>query len=325
MVLKNANHLLFGQKALRDYVRFCGILQRKIRENDDFCRINQSIQMIKYYNINGEQTPVENAYLHVSDLSILRGYGIFDYFLAREGHPLFLEDYLNRFYRSAGELYLEIPFDKATMKQHIYALLEANEVKEAGIRLVLTGGYSPDGYTPVSPNLLIMMYDLPATAWEFSAQGIKIITHPFLRELPEVKTINYSTGIRMLKTVKERGATDLVYVENGEWVRESARSNFFLVMPDDTLVTADEKILWGITRRQVIDAAREAGYKVEERPIHITELAQAKEAFFTSTIKGVMSIGQIDDLVYGDGMIGEVTNALQGLFVEKVKGYLAGC
>ena len=84
--------------------------------------------MIKYYNINGQQTPVENAYLHVSDLSILRGYGIFDYFLAREGHPLFLDDYLNRFYRSAAELYLEIPFDKATLRQHIYDLLAANEV-----------------------------------------------------------------------------------------------------------------------------------------------------------------------------------------------------
>ena len=278
--------------------------------------------MIKYYNINGQQVPVENATLHVSDLSILRGYGIFDYFLAREGHPLFLDDYLNRFYRSAAELYLEIPFDKAELKRQIYALLQANEVQEAGIRLVLTGGYSPDGYTPVHPNLLIMMYDLPASAWEFSAQGIKIITHPFQRELPEVKTINYSTGIRMLKTIKERGATDLIYVDQGEWIRESARSNFFLVKPDKTIVTADEKILWGITRRQVIDAAREAGYTVEERPIHISELEQASEAFFTSTIKGVMAIGQIDEQLYVDGTIGEVTQKLQELFVGKVKAYL---
>ena len=281
--------------------------------------------MIKYYNINGQQTPVENAYLHVSDLSILRGYGIFDYFLAREGHPLFLDDYLNRFYRSAQELYLEIPFDKATLRQQIYALLAANEVQQAGIRLVLTGGYSPDGYTPVSPNLLIMVYDLPASAWEFSSEGIKIITHPFQRELPEVKTINYSTGIRMLKTVKERGASDLIYVDGGEWIRESARSNFFLVLKDDRIVTADEKILWGITRRQVIDAAREAGYTVEERPIHLSELTEAREAFFTSTIKGVMAIGQIDELVLGDGNIGKVTKVLQDLFVEKVKGYLATC
>lgn len=300
-------------------------LYSKRRVPTQGCPYDKPHNMIKFYNINGQQTPLENAYLHVSDLSILRGYGIFDYFLAKEGHPLFLDQYLDRFYRSAGELYLDIPFDKATMRQHIYALLEANEVKEAGIRLVLTGGYSPDGYTPTNPNLLIMMYDLPASAWEFSAQGIKIITHPFLRELPEVKTINYSTGIRMLKTVKERGATDLVYVENGEWIRESARSNFFLVLPDDTIVTADEKILWGITRRQVIDAAREAGYKVEERPIHVSELAEAREAFFTSTIKGVMAIGQIDERVLGDGNIGKVTKALQGLFVEKVRGYLAGC
>ena len=281
--------------------------------------------MIKYYNINGQQVAVENATLHVSDLSILRGYGIFDYFLAREGHPLFLDDYLNRFYRSAAELYLEIPFDKAAMKQHIYDLLQANEVREAGIRLLLTGGYSLDGYTPAeTPNLLIMMYDLPGSAWEFSTQGIKIITHPFQRELPEVKTINYSTGIRMLKTVKERGATDLIYVDKGEWIRESARSNFFLVLPNQTIVTADEKILWGITRRQVIDAARTAGYTVEERDMHISELELAEEAFFTSTIKGVMAIGQIDDKVYGDGTIGKVTKELQALFVEKVKEYLAG-
>jgi branched-chain amino acid aminotransferase len=279
--------------------------------------------MITHYNINGKPTPVEQAVLHVSDLSILRGFGIFDYFLAREGHPLFLEDYLNRFYRSAEITGLEIPFSKTELTKHIYNLLEINQKKDAGIRLVLTGGYSPDGYTPADPNLLILMYDLPANAWEFSQTGLKIITHRFQRELPEVKTINYATGIRMLGAIKAAGAQDLLYVD-GDWVRESARSNFFIVTPEGKIATTPDLILSGVTRKQVLEIARKNNFTVEERPVHIAEIETAAEAFFTSSTKGVMPITWVDGQPVGDGKPGPVSVRLQTLFLEHVRQYLNG-
>jgi branched-subunit amino acid aminotransferase/4-amino-4-deoxychorismate lyase len=279
--------------------------------------------MPKFYHINGQIIPIEQSVLHISDIGLLRGYGIFDYFLAREGHPLFLDDYLDRFYRSAELLDLEIPFSRPVFTQYLYDLLAANEMRDAGIRLLLTGGYSPDGYTPTDPNLAIMVYDLPANTWEFSPTGIKVITVPFQRDLPEVKTTNYAMGIRKLKEVKAANAQDLVYVD-GEYLRESARSNFYLVNAEGHIVTTPEKILWGVTRKQILDLAHKNGIVVEEREVHISELATASEAFFTSTTKGAMSIRQVDEQVIGDGKPGPVTTRLQALFIERVKEYLAG-
>ena len=64
--------------------------------------------MITYYHLNGRIVPVSEAVLGVTDLAILRGYGIFDFFLFREGQPLFVEDYLDRFYRSAERMQLPV-------------------------------------------------------------------------------------------------------------------------------------------------------------------------------------------------------------------------
>jgi branched-subunit amino acid aminotransferase/4-amino-4-deoxychorismate lyase len=276
--------------------------------------------MIRYYTINGERVPAETASLKVTDIGLLRGYGIFDFFLAREGHPLFLDDYLNRFYTSADLVYLPVPFPREQLKAQIYDLLEANEMTDAGVKLVMTGGYSLDGYVPADPNLIVMIYPLPPNAWEVSTTGIKLMSVKFQREVPEVKTTNYTTGIRLLGEMRAVQAQDLLYID-GESVRESVRSNFFIVKEDGTVVTPAEKILKGITRKRVIEVAAELG-KIEIRDVHVSELATAKEAFLTSSTKGVMAVTRIDDIVIGDGKPGPIGQALQQGFLDKVHAYL---
>lgn len=276
--------------------------------------------MIQYYFLNGALVSAETAAIKVSDIGLLRGYGIFDYCLARAGHPLFLADYLNRFYRSAELLYLEIPFSKAELRQQIYTLLAQNGVADAGVKLVLTGGYSPDGYTPTDPNLLVMLMPLPPNAWEVSANGIKLMTHSFQRELPEVKTTNYLTGIRLLGAMRAVEAQDLLYLD-GDSVRESVRSNFFIVDRHGTIITPSEHILLGITRQRVMEVAASMG-RLEVRDLKASELATAQEAFLTSSTKGVMAVTRIDDLIIGTGKPGPVAAQLQQGFLDKVQQYL---
>ncbi len=277
--------------------------------------------MIKYYLINGVSTPVENAVLHVSDLSILRGYGIFDFFLAREGHPLFWEDYAARFYRSAQLTGLEVSFPEPELKAQVYELLKINQMEDAGVRFVLTGGYSVDAYTPGDPNLLLLLHELPANVWETSPTGIKVITHDFQRDFPEVKHLNYVMGIRMLPAIKAANAQDLVY-HHGGWIRESARSNFCLVTQEGVIVTPNAEILEGVTRKQVLGLARQNSIPVEERAVYIDEIATAAEAFFTSSTKGVMPVCQVDEHRIGAGVPGQVALRLQALFLERVRAYL---
>ncbi len=255
--------------------------------------------------LRGDIIPLENAFLHVSDLAIQRGYGIFDYFKVQHGNPVFLEDYLHRFYQSAKLMELTVPLDKEALKEVIYQLIEVNNLPDSGIKMILTGGYSANGYDPGEPNLIILQQPLALPTQEMIAQGIKIITHNFVRELPTAKSINYVTGIRLINQIKQAGASDVLYHRNGV-VTEFPRCNFFIVTQENVVVTPDKDVLLGVTRKNVL-ALSNKKYQTEERAVTLEDVAQAKEAFLTSTTKRILPIVQVDDRLIGSGKPGQVT------------------
>lgn len=95
----------------------------------------------------------ENALLHVSDLSMQRGYAVFDFCRTKNWRPLFLTDHLDRFYASAAAMHLATRYHKEELTGIVHELIERTLLDEAGIRILLTGGYSADGYQPASPIL----------------------------------------------------------------------------------------------------------------------------------------------------------------------------
>lgn len=276
--------------------------------------------MIRYYHLNGQLVPAAEASLLVSDLSILRGYGIFDYFLVRQGQPLFIEDYLDRFYRSAELLFMTIPASRDELRAHIMDVINANGLADAGMRLLLTGGYAEDGYTPVRPNLLILQHPPGGFPEKDYRDGVKLISHHFQREIPEVKSINYVTGIRLIGQMKAAGATEVLY-HDGQHLRETVRANLFLVMPDDQIITPGDLILRGITRKHVMQLARER-YSLQEQEVPVSALMAATEVFITSSTKGVLPVTRIDDLTIGGGRPGPVTQYLMERWEHHVNAYL---
>ena len=255
-----------------------------------------------------EIIPIQDAFLHISDLAVQRGYGVFDYFKTQRSSALFLDDYLQRFYESARMMNLLVPLATTELKNVLNQLMAKNQLAESGIKIVLTGGYSADGYTIGEPNLIITQHALPLPTAAQVQQGIKIITHEYVRELPTAKTINYSTGIRLQQQLKTQGADDVLYHQNGV-VSEFPRSNFFLVTADERVLTPAQDVLKGITRKNVLELAGKK-YQAAETTITLTDIAQAREAFTTSTTKRVLPVVQIDGQPIGDGKPGPVTLAL---------------
>jgi len=279
--------------------------------------------MIRYYDVNGGLRQKYTASFRLDDLGLLRGYGIFDYFLVRQGVPMFWDDYSERFYRSARLLGLEVPVSNAELCQRIGRLLEANREKDTAIRLLLTGGYADDSYTPIEPNLAIMQHSMPAVAPERYEEGIKLMLYRHLREVPEVKSTNYLTGILIREKLRQAGAPEVLY-HDGRLASESARSNFFIVTAEGVLVTPAEQVLHGVTRKHILALARQAGIPTEERDLALSELPSAAEAFLTSTIKGVLPVVQMDDVRVGDGKPGPVARHLRELWQNHVADYIAG-
>lgn len=261
-----------------------------------------------YTYLQNKIVPAEKAFLHVRDLSIQRGYGVFDFFKIKDGHPFFLNDYLERFYNSAKIMHLTVPHSHEELESIIYQLIQKNNIEESGIKIILTGGYSEDGYQPAEPNLILTQHPLTLPAKEQIEKGVKIIAHDYVRDLPAAKTINYSMGIWLINQVKIQQAYDVLYYQNNI-VSEFPRCNFFIVKKDNTVVTPVDRVLRGITRKNILKLAAHR-YKAEEGIITLDDIHEAKEAFLTSTTKRIVPIVQINNTLINDGKPGAVSLSL---------------
>ncbi|HKH63661.1 MAG TPA: aminotransferase class IV [Flavitalea sp.] len=265
--------------------------------------------------INGDIIQEKKATLHISDLAIQRGYGVFDYCRTNDHVPIHLEDHIDRFLRSADIMQLQSPVSRESLVEIIHELIRKNEIPQSGIRMLLTGGYSPDSYEIIQPNLIILQHPLVLLARGAFDKGIKIITHEYVREFPHAKTINYSMGIWLQRKIKEQGAADVLYHQQGE-VSEFPRANFFIVTKGDVIVTPKRNVLYGITRKKILELSPK-GVSIEEGVVTLADIRAAKEAFMTSTTKRVLPIVQVDNIMIGDGRCGEVTNLIDQLLVKE--------
>ncbi|MGZ3952889.1 MAG: aminotransferase class IV [Flavisolibacter sp.] len=251
--------------------------------------------------LNNEFIDEQNAVLHASDLAIQRGYGVFDFFKVARSVPVFLDDHLDRFYFSAERMRLEIGYSKEELKIILSELLPRNKATDTGVRMTLTGGYSPDGYQLVKPNLLITQRPFLKPTEEQLTKGIRLISYEHQRQLPEVKSIDYLMAIWLQPLLKEKCADDILYHQNG-WVTECPRSNFFIITEDNKIVTPRRNILNGVLRKKLVELAP-TNFVVEERDLSFDEIKKAKEAFITSTTKTILPVRQIDEhrfpTVYG--------------------------
>lgn len=258
-----------------------------------------------YISINNELYLKEDAKISVSDLSIQRGYGIFDFLKTINNKPIFIENYLDRFYNSAREMNLEVELNREQLRNSIQKLIEKNDIPNSGIKIILTGGYSEDGYTMVKPNLVIIQTPLDINEI-LPEQGIALVSYNHQRQLPHVKTIDYLQAIRLQKFVRENHADDLLYHNNG-LVRECPRANFFIIT-DSEIITAKNEILNGITRSKILSLDL-PNHTFAERDFTLAEVYNAKEAFISSSTKNAFPIYKVDGKLIGDGK-NEITSRI---------------
>ncbi len=267
--------------------------------------------------INDHFVSDEAALLHVSDLSIQRGYGVFDFLRSVNGVPLFAQDHLDRFYNSAKAMHLPMRKTRDELREIINELIKSTGTPETGIRITLTGGNSPDSYHLASPNLIITSNPVRTATEKNFEKGYSVITHAYQRELPHVKSINYLMAIWLQPLLEEMKADDMLYF-NKESITEFPRCNVFVVTQNGILATPVNNILQGITRKQVLLLAKDS-MEVEERNIPVDELLNAKEIFLTATTKKIIPVLKLNNTPIGDGKPGIITTNLYRKFLELEK------
>jgi branched-chain amino acid aminotransferase len=123
---------------------------------------------------------------------------------------------------------------------------------------------------------------------------------------------------------RRMGFDDAVFLTDSGHVSEGSAMNLFLVRHNKLITPGDTaNILEGITRDTVIQIAKnELGLETEARTIDRTELYRAEEAFFCGTGAQIAPITQFDNRAVGTGQLGEITQKLQALYFDVVKGKL---
>ncbi len=267
--------------------------------------------------VNGQWVHPDEATISINDIGLLRAYSVFESLRTYDRRPFHLDEHLNRLYRSAELIELDIPWSREQIADVVRGVIERNPYRHAAIRILVTGGVSEDGMLPSGkPTLNVLITPLPERDMERFARGYKLITTRLQRVAPEAKTTSYVAAVRALKEAARQGAQDALFVNEQGHVLESTRSNFF-IFKGDTLVTPREGVLIGITRNVALELAR-GRFQVEERPILLEELAEADEAFVTASSKEIVPVVQIDDLVIGNGKPGPRTTELEQRFIDMV-------
>jgi branched-chain amino acid aminotransferase len=272
---------------------------------------------MKIVYVDGKFLPWDKAVIPVDDLAVLRGYAVCDIMRTFRGTPYFLDEHIQRLMDSARKIGITLPWQAPDIKKIVSKVLDKNPgLSEVNIRIIITGGSSPDFFTPSqAPRLIVLVTDIPSLPEEWYTKGVKVITHYEERANPEAKVTDYVPAALALKKAKKTGAMEAIYISSDNLAMEATTSNLFAFI-DNTLVTPATGVLKGITRRAVLGLAKDM-FEVEERPLPLDELLTAREVFITGTNKGVVPVVQINETVIGDGTPGDNTKAL----IEALDGH----
>lgn len=263
--------------------------------------------------LNGKYVAFEQACLPLNDLGIVRGYGVFDFLRTYNGVPFKLREHVQRLQNSAKIIGLSLPWSTEEIEAITQDTLEKNNLPEANIRIVVTGGSSADFITPLGqPSLMVIVTPVSKFPGEYYEQGVKVITAQIERFLPTAKSLNYISAIGALQKAKLTNAVEALYINQQGHVLEGTTTNFF-VFRESQLITPKEGILNGITKDVVLEIAKNK-FEIVEQPIYYSDLSSCDEAFITATNKEIMPVVQVDELHISKGKPGEKTQLIMELF-----------
>jgi branched-chain amino acid aminotransferase len=273
---------------------------------------------LKVY-IDGKLYPKEEAKISVFDHGLLYGDGVFEGIRSYNGNMFKFSEHIDRLYNSANAIALEIPMTREEIENAINDTLDANNMKDSYIRLVVTRGIGKLGLDPFNcakPQVIIITDLIELYPKELYEKGLDAVIVPTIRNHyealnPKIKSLNYLNNILAKIECINAGAAEGVMLNKDGYVAECTGDNIFIVK-DNEIITPPTYagILIGITRNVVIDLATEAGIAVKEEQITRYDLYAADECFLTGTAAGIIPVARIDGRKISSGAPGKITRSL---------------
>jgi len=243
------------------------------------------------------------------------GDGVYEVIRVYEGKCYLLKEHIDRLFRSAEAIKLDLPFNKEEITDNLLELLNRNNMEKDGhIYLQVTRGSAPRTHefpVEVEPNFYAYVKNAPRHI-NLLNHGVQTITTKDVRwEYCYIKSLNLLPNVLAKQEAKEQGRFEAIFHREGI-VTEGSSSNIFLVK-NSKLYThpATNRILHGCVRSAVIEFARKQNIEVIEEAFEVDAIQNADEMFMTSSSSEVMPIVKVDETTIGDGKPGKMTKILQ--------------
>ena len=268
------------------------------------------------YLINGKEVKKEDFNIPVENLAIWRGDGIFEAIAIHNGYLFAIDKHMERFAKSAEKMFFDdIDFKK--IKEDLISI--ASKFDNGYMRVIIGRGTDKD-----KSDVYIFYQDLINFPESFSLQSQKAHWQSggdfSLDEVENIgsKTISYAMNINQTRLAQNSGFTDSLLLNKDGIVLEGPTFCVSWIIDNKIYVPSlDLGILDSITRRTLIDIAKEAGLDLKIENIHINDIYNVDTVFALSTAKHGIFVSQIDDQTYTEDPLLEIIRQSFTDFIEK--------
>jgi len=278
------------------------------------------------FGLNGAVVEAHEAVIPALDHGLLYGIGLFETFRTYGGAPYALDRRLARLRHGCETLGIRWTMSDEAAAEWLKAVLDANGLADAYVRLTVTAGDAGLGLTDgpyERPNALLMVKPLPALDERLYREGRELMILRTPRGTPEtkvrLKSLHYMTNVLAKRELAASGASagaeGLMLTREG-WLAEGIVSNLFFVKDGIVRTPAlGTGILPGITRAIALELARSMGLETEEGYYTVEDLLAADEVWLTGSVQELVPVTRISTAdgaarTVGDGLAGPVTKAL---------------
>ena len=283
--------------------------------------------------LDGQWVDWRDAKVHVLTHTLHYGCGVFEGLRAYhtdKGPAIFkMREHTDRLFRSAHIMNMTMPFSKDEIDAAQKQAIVKNKLDSAYIRTMCF--YGSEGMGLRADNLKVHVM---IAAWTWGAylgaenmeKGIRIRTSSYTRNhvnstMNKAKANgNYINSILALQEALSTGYDEALLLDHEGFAAEGSGENLFIVRNGKLYTPETTSALEGITRDTLITIAEKQGLSVSVKRITRDEVYVADEAFFTGSAAEVTPIREYDNRKIGNGSRGPITEKLQALYFDYVKG-----
>jgi len=265
--------------------------------------------LLNYYIVNDE---LEDTCDFNSDL-LKNASGIYEVLRVIDGKPLFLDEHIDRFFRSASALSIDPEFSKDWVKLRIRTLIEANLLKSGNIHFQILNATHFIAWIPP--------YKYPTQ--QQKDDGAEVISLTATRKNPQIKQTNLPARLKADEIKKETGIHEVILVNENGLITEGSRSNIFFVK-NKQLFTPDLKlVLPGITQSKIFEIALKNEISILKTQIYFTTAGEFESAFISSTSNHVLPLKRMDEFIYNpkNPIIEIISTGFQQLVQENLEHF----